>query len=115
VKYKTSKYLPKFFLISFFISFSFNICLSANFFSNQISTHTKDHLHFNEKVFKSSIDEILIEENENELEFDLALSSMTFFLEFYNYTFPTITYTNIQSLVVKTTNPLYLAICNFRV
>lgn len=118
MKFKASKYLPTFFLVSFFISFCLNIGISANAYSSQFTnSHPKDRLHLNEKVFSSSIEEIIFEENENEneLEFDLALNLIPYFLDFSNLEKKANSFARLQNPILKPTNPIYIEVCNFRI
>jgi hypothetical protein len=118
VKFKTSKYFSVFFLISFFVSFCCSVGVSANAYSSQFSnSHPKDRLHLNEKVISSNIEQVIIEEtdNENELDFDLALVLVPYLLDFSNLYFSTSSFNCILSLSPKAINPIYIAVCNFRI
>jgi len=118
VKFKESKYLPSFFLISFFVSFCFHICISANAYSSQFTnSHPKDRLHLNEKMITSNLEEIIFEEteNENESEFDLALILISHFLGCSNTETNASNLACLQNFVPKAANPIYIAVCNFRI
>ncbi len=117
---KHTKAISIFFLVSFFISISTNICL-ASFVapSKSISLHTKDHLRVNESVLTSNINDILFEENENEneneLEFDLALILIPFFLETFNFQTLQDHFIDPSSIVIPTGEPIYIQVSNFRI
>lgn len=117
MKSKRAKYLPFFFLIGFFFSFGLSVGISANLHTNEFFSHSKNYKHLNEKVFKTDLNEVLIEENENEdeVEFDLALNLIPFFLEFTTIESSEITYHTFQNYTTKLSDPIYIKVCNFRI
>lgn len=117
MKSKRNKFLSVFFLLSFFFSFGSNIAFSANFTSNQTKSLSKSHSHLNEKTIKADLSELLIEENENEdeVDFDLALHFLPFFLDLTALT-SSVDHIEIKKPeLLKTTTPIYIDTCNFRI
>jgi hypothetical protein len=120
MKMKRSKAISVFFLVSFFISFTTNIAIASIVSPiKTLQTQTKDHLHLNETVVSSAINDILFEENENEdeneLDLDLSLVLIPFFLE-------TISILSVVDAVVPPSTvessieqPIYIQISNIRI
>jgi hypothetical protein len=120
VKLKRSKYISAFFLVSFFISVSANICIASLVTPiRNIHTQTKDHLRLNESVVSSSINDILFEENENEdeneLDMDLSQILIPFFLEYTidNTRIDLISGTSSEAIAPQ--QPIYIKVSNFRI
>jgi hypothetical protein len=120
MKLKRSKAMSVFFLLSFFISISTNICL-ASFFApiDLSSSQTKDHLHFNEGLVTFNINDLLFEENENEdeNELDLDLSSILipFFLETLSSNKKREAFDHRSPIAASAQQPIYLKVSNFRI
>jgi hypothetical protein len=120
MKLMRSKYIPVFFLVSFFISISTNICLASVVTPvKNIQIQTKDHLRLNETVVSSSINDILFEENENEdeneLDIDLSQVLIPFFLEYTNDNTRVGLFSGTSSLAISPQQPIYIRISNFRI
>lgn len=120
MKLKRSRTISVFFLVSFFISISTNICV-ASFYTPQqtISSYTKDHLHLNETAVTTAISDLLFEENENEneneLDLDLSLILIPFFLETFSCSTIQDAFDHPSISVVPTEQPIYLQIANIRI
>lgn len=118
MKFKRSKYLSPFFLISFFVSFSINTCISANAYSEQlVNSHPKDRLHLSEKIATSGVEDIIFEENENEneLEFGSALVFISYLIAFINFESIANYFLSLRINIPKAAKPIYIAVCNFRI
>lgn len=117
MKFKRNKYFPCVFLLSFFFSFGLNIGISANATNSEFFSHSKNYTHLNEKVFKTDLNEVLFEENENEdeVEFDLELNLIPLFLEFNTIERSKLFLQPTQFLFSKSTTPIYIGVCNFRI
>jgi hypothetical protein len=120
MKLKRSKYISVFFLVSFFISVSTNICLASIASpTKNIQTQTKDHLRLNETSVSSSINDFLFEENENEdeneLDLDLSQVLIPFFLEYTIDNTPIKPIGCMSSMAISPQQPIYIRISNFRI
>ena len=118
MKLKRSKYVSLFFLISFFVSCSLNVCLASNYNpSEQLSNQSKKYLHVTQNNGAIVINDLLFEENENEdeQEFDAIILLLPSFLrDFQNETSLSVFSTPI-SFVTKPTRPIYIQVNNFRI
>src|SRR4051812_25899168 len=113
MKLKRSKVISVFFLLSFFVSISTNICLASIVSPLRAeSTQTKDHLHLTEDVVTSNINDLLFEENENEdeneFEFDLSRTLIPFFLETFTFQTSHDYFTEFVSCVISPEAPIYI-------
>lgn len=117
MKSKRSKYLPIIFLLSFFFSFGANVVVSANIRISQFNEHSKSLTHLHEKVLKADLNELLIEENENEdeVDFDVVLHFIPYFLEITPLTAQLNFEEFKQEKLLKSFSPIYINTCNFRI
>ena len=116
MKLKRSKFTSIFFLVSFFISVSTNICLASLISSPKAtSALTKDHLRLSEDIGAININDILFEENENEdeNELDVDLSLIPFFLK--TFTLSQHLFYEASAFVIPTEQPIYIQISNIRI
>lgn len=84
---------------------------------SQFNELSKSHTHLHEKVIKADLNELLIEENENEdeVDFDLVLHFLPFFLELTPLT-SSLNFTEYKQVkLLKSATPIYLDTCNFRI
>ncbi|MDZ4665100.1 MAG: hypothetical protein SGJ15_09510 [Bacteroidota bacterium] len=120
MKLKRCRFTSIFFLVSFFISVSTNICLASTVsLPESVSTKTKDHLHVSEGVFNVNINDILFEENENEdekeFEADLFVILIPFFLQTFSPTTSSCFFYQSSTSVIPTEQPIYIQVSNFRI
>ncbi len=118
MKLKRSKYISLFFLISFFVSCSINICIASNYSSSEENKNqSSKYLHFTQNNGGIVINDLLFEENENEdeQEFDpIILLLPSFLRDFQNETSLSVVSTSI-SFITKPTRPIYIQVNNFRI
>jgi hypothetical protein len=118
MKLNKSTYFSIFFLLCFLASFSTNTFRSFNSYSSNSNFKVSKAVTFSSKEEKgSSSNDFLFEENENEAENSFLMPA--FLLPFF------VTYfqnneTKHQSLLTYSlsenfTNPIYIAVCNFRI
>lgn len=84
---------------------------------SQIKELSKSHSHLHEKVIKADLSELLIEENENEdeVDVDLVLHFLPFFLDFTPIT-TSLNFTEYKQFkTFNTATPIYIDTCNFRI
>jgi len=116
MKLKRSKYVSLFFLISFFVSCSLNICLASNFNpSEQDGNQHKNHLHFTQNKGSIVINNLLFEENENEQEFDPIILLLPSFLRNFQNKTSLCGFSPSIGLITKPTRPIYIQVNNFRI
>jgi hypothetical protein len=109
---------------AFFFLFCFLAAFSANTFKNLNTTNSKIHLthtkaiSFSAKEDNAALDnDFLFEENENESENDFIAQVflLPFFVSFFQYEVLQPTTTSATPVVEKLANPIYIAVCNFRI
>jgi hypothetical protein len=111
-------YFSFFFLFCFLASFSVNAFQSLNLQSSKAGFLKKEAISFSKKEQRTyTKTDLLLEENENENEdgFNLPAFILPFSLSFSQF------HTVIQNpvpakpLAETVTNPIYIAVCNFRI
>lgn len=106
-------------LIIFLGSFTMiSISGFSNSSKNTDSFHIAHHLSCKKEMSYSS-SQLLIEENSNENESEDGFEMQEFFLPFLvsyiNFDCIQLPIASVTSLAEKLTNPIYLAVCNFRI
>jgi len=115
---KKATYFSLFFLVCFLTSFS------VGTYQNFNSRYTKSTISSKQKISLSSKEdgsyaktEFLFEENENETEsdFEIQASILPFFLAYFQYKLIITHAVSTAPLASKLTNPIYIAVHNFRI
>lgn len=118
MKLNKATYFSIFFLFCFLASFS------ARTYQNLNTSYSKTSLTSNKQSFLSSKEsgqytktEFIFEENENETESDFELQAfiLPFFISSFQYKLTVPTHLSASPLAEKLTNPIYIAVCNFRI
>ena len=118
MKLNKSTYFSLFFLFCFLASFSANTYKSIN---TKLATCSLKHskaISLSSKEDKSLSDnEFLFEENETETEndFQAQVFTLPFFITYFQYESFQPKPISAQPLAEKLTNPIYIAVCNFRI
>ncbi len=119
MKLKKQTYISLFFLCCFLASFSFNAY--SNFvdsFPTQSKTISKGQLSVSSKQEKLPYNtDYLFDENEGETENDFHIQSFTlpFFIVYFLHERVYLTLQSVKSPKDKLSNPIYIAVCNFRI
>jgi len=118
MKLTKSTYFSLFFLVCYLGSFSAN---TYRRFDTKFTTCSLKHIKaisFSSKEDNcSSGNEFLFEENENETEndFQAQVFTLPFFITYFQYEISQTKLVPAQPLAEKLTNPIYIAVCNFRI
>lgn len=111
-------YFSFFFLFCFLASFSVNTFQALNTHSSKSDLSTKQITAFSKKEQNADTKvDFLLEENENETEdgFELLAFVLPFFISYYQFQTVLEKPVSPQPLAEKLTNPIYIAVCNFRI
>mgnify|MGYP001598859581 CR=1 FL=1 len=111
-------YFSLFFLFCFLASFSVNTFQSLNLTSVKGVAFKKESVSFSKKGQGTDTKaDLLLEENENETEdgFNLPAFILPFSLSFSQFQTTIQNPVSAQPLAETITNPIYIAVCNFRI
>ncbi|MES2513920.1 MAG: hypothetical protein V4580_07230 [Bacteroidota bacterium] len=117
MKLNRSTYFSFFFLFCFLASFSANTYRNIQAVHSKHSDNTK-HISVSSKEENSCSDtNLLFEEVENETEndFQAQVFILPFFISYFQYELFQPTLIPAKPLAEKQTNPIYIAVCNFRI
>ncbi len=118
MKSKKSTYFAIVFLLSFLTSFGINTYQynSCSFHRSTVKV-SKDIVLSSSLDANASQDNLLFEENENETEdgFELQSFVLPFFISYFQFEVSTPLLVSVKPLTEKLTNPIYIAVCNFRI
>lgn len=107
-----------FFLFCFVASVSANAIQSLNLPAFKTNPVKKEAIAFSEKNLNADSEiDLLSEENENETQDSFSIPAFALSLFKYNYRFHTTGQKTVsaQPFADKYSNPIYIAICNFRI
>lgn len=118
MKFNKPTYFSLFFLFCFLASFSSVALRNINSVSSKSNIKSNNTLTISSKEeSNSSTNDFLFEENENEFEndFHIQVSILPFFISFYQYEVSPPYIISATPLAGKLSNPIYIAICKFRI
>ena len=118
MKLNKSTYFSFFFLFCFLASFSASTYKNINTVASKSAFKNNKTLSVSTKEDNgSSTTDFLFEENETETEndFQAQVFTLPFFITYFQYEFFQPKLISAQPLAEKLTNPIYIAVCNFRI
>lgn len=118
MKLNKAAYFSIFFLVCFVSAFSFNNYYKLHNSETSSSFKKSQSISYSQKENNSSNqNDFLFEENENQKEksFELQAHILPFIISFAKHCIVQQQFFSVNPLTEKTSNPIYISVCNFRI